>query len=205
MAADQFRAWKGAIVSVLGSRSRIRVAFAVLIVAVGSLATVFAQSQFSQPTSECGEDTVVFAMNVNQSNDTAWIDLPAGVYRAQLIADDNVTLPSVKSRYSDHEFPSIPTLKVNAWRDANSTGFGRPTHHLLQGRPVTVWSGLHGNPGGTARLVFGFTRFDPGQTKYVSDSTDVFWSLSSRWRWEIIALGVCRMPPDAGIDGLTSE
>ena len=40
-----FRAWKGAIVSVLGPRGRMQVALAVLIVAVGALAAVVAQDQ----------------------------------------------------------------------------------------------------------------------------------------------------------------
>ena len=145
-------------------------------------------SRFSQPESECDSEVVVFAMNVDRENHTAFLDLPVGVYLVSLMADGDVDLgPFNTSKRGDLTTPSWPFISTESstdWEYGDSRLLSRSL--IRDGdRDITAWDGRIQIPGGIIRLSVRFF----GYPKELDE-----WHRSSQWRWEIISPGICKAP-----------
>ena len=177
--------------SALGPRGRVWVAFVVLIAVVGALVTPASASPFDEPVAECSEDRVVFAMNFKAGarGSGVYVDLPQGVYKVHLYTSarsvqwDSWSVVSVFGWNAQGGFVSETSRDRKSWMiskwpevvDSDGLAFSRPI-------PL---------PGGVAQVGM-----------YLSEDVA---AQATRWRWEIIAPGVCRMASHAGSDDLMSE
>lgn len=142
--------------------------------------SVAAASPFDEPTSQCGDPEVVFAKNVDSDNNSAYVDLPAGVYETKLIARGSVDLESI-----DRFRKNTATVSMTSWYGAHPAKL--TDREVVNGN--TVFSSgklVISTPGGTARVSVGFTYSGYGE-----------WDKSSQWRWEIIRPGICAAPVQA--------
>lgn len=144
-----------------------------------AIATVSAdtESPLDEPISECGEPLVVFAMEVDSDNNSAYVELPAGVYDARLIARGSVDLASV-----DRFRKNTPTASMVSWIGERSAKL--TDREIVNGSTIfSSGKSVISTPGGIARVSVGFTYSGYGE-----------WEKSSQWRWEIIRPGVCAVP-----------
>ena len=145
-----------------------------------------AQADHQGQDSICGQDLVVFARNVHFDSRAVFIDLPAGIYKATVTAPGIVDLGQVGQYRPVSRKLSIG---VKGWRptfqeaDRYSDWFSMAREVV---RNETVFSGLVSTPGGVAR--FSISISFGGRDEYPT--------ASAPWRWEIIAPGVCEMPPE---------
>lgn len=193
---------RGHLVSVFGPRGRIRIAFAVLVIAVGSLAAVVAQDRqaapaevrinaaqndhwLDQPESECSEGVVVFAKNFGAGGSnyqSAYLDLTQGVYVLDIYASarrltwDQWSFVEVRGWNAQGDQVSNSSRDTKSWR----IGF-------YGDQPVNSdgWAAGKASlplPGGTALVTLKLSQTVMQQ--------------ASQWRWEIVAPGVCGWPAD---------
>ncbi|MDE2987724.1 MAG: hypothetical protein OXT70_06665 [Chloroflexota bacterium] len=174
----------------LGPRGHIWIALTALVVAVSALATVVAhdnqqptaespvpgaeeQSTFDEPTSECGEDRVVFARNFSSGGQGVFVDLPQGVYEVKVYASEAI---------SDLGYqPSVSVFGRDAQGHfVSNTVRDKKRFWLFRRQGPEVAGSLIPAPGGVARVSLGID----------SDTVDQ----ADQWRWEIIAPGVCAAP-----------
>ncbi|MXV80963.1 MAG: hypothetical protein F4X58_02305 [Chloroflexi bacterium] len=150
-------------------------------------------SVFDQPVSDCGENEVVFARAVDRGDHSAHLDLPAGVYYSQLIAEGDIELGPIRepTTYSPNPATSRPFTRVRSWNNwkGESLLMDRVVGRV-SGESITSWSAHLRTPGGIAQFSVAFFG-------YPSDLDE--WHRSPRWRWMIIKPGVCEVP-DEGFD-----
>jgi len=153
---------------------RVAVVATALLITIVTISAADA-SPFDEPSSECGESTVVFAMEADADSRSAYLELPAGVYIARLIAAvTNVDLGSVGRT------KKTPYVSVASW-------FRHGEYKLRSEESppsgTTVFSNRIATPGGIIRVSVGIN---------FGGADD--WDASSRWRWEIIRPGICAAP-----------
>lgn len=128
-------------------------------------------SIFDQPTSECGEDEVIFAKHVS-GDEAAWMELDQGLYKTRIVAE---APPPERSNWK-----SRPYVYVRSWQDVSPVSWDMRLAPSALG--TTEYGGFVGTPGGVAEFTVKLSR--AGQT-------------STLWRWEIIRAGLCGSPGDS--------
>jgi len=148
------------------------VAATVLLITISTISAVDA-SPFDEPTSECGEDRVVFARNFTSGGQAVYLDLPQGVYEVKVYASEAIS-----------DLGSYPSISVFGWNAqghfVSSTVRDKKRFYLSRRQGPEVAGSLIPIPGGVTRVSLGID----------SDTIDE----ADQWRWEIIVPGVCAAP-----------